>query len=135
MIFTDFQELFRDKPILLQELLCKHYLEDQLGCINRAYMEYYVLMMNKECTLLDFYDIEDLEYLRIEPEANTILDLTKDFFINNKFIFKQVIDNDENLSFEKQIGDKKLKFYILQNSGTSGDYECCASIILRYVLK
>jgi len=130
----DFKEEFKDLPPILYELLIKHFKLNETGCIHRAYIEYYDVMKNKECTLLDFYNTEDLEYLRVEPEVNCIIEieLDKDYFLLNKFIFEKISKDetkDETIAYFK---NEEISFYIIHNVGSSGDYDCCASIILRY---
>jgi RIO-like serine/threonine protein kinase len=122
--FEDFKEV---NPILY-ELLIKHYKLEETGCIHRAYQEYYVLMKNKECTLLDFYHTEDLKYLRVEPEIDCLIEFSKEYFLSNTFIFENVSSNESIMYFK----NKDVYFYIIQNFGSGGDYDCCASIVLRY---
>lgn len=48
----DISELFEGfQNETIKELIMKHHSVDPEGCIHRAYMEYYSLMINKECTL------------------------------------------------------------------------------------
>jgi hypothetical protein len=122
--FEDFKEV---NPILY-ELLIKHYKLEETGCIHRAYQEYYALMKNKECTLLDFYHTEDLKYLRVEPEIDCLIEFSKEYFLSNTFIFENVSSNKSIMYFK----NKHVYFYIIQNLGSGGDYDCCASIVLRY---
>ena len=128
MILEDFKEDFKDVNPILYELLIKHYNLNQAGCIHRAYLEYYWVMKNKECTLLDFYDTEDLEYLRVEPEINCVIEFDKKYFLSEKFIFENISKDETQVYFK----NKKISFYIIQNFGSMGDYNCCASIVLRY---
>ena len=128
MTLEKFKEDFKDLPPILYELLIKHFKLNETGCIHRAYIEYYDVMKNKECTLLDFYNTEDLEYLRVEPEVNCRIELDKDYFLLNKFVFEK-ISKDETKAYFK---NEEISFYIIHNVGSSGDYDCCASIILRY---
>ena len=123
-----FKEDFKDLPPILYELLIKHYKLKQTGCVGRAYKEYYELMKNKECSLLDFYHTEDLVYLRVEPEVKCDIEFSKQYFLLNKFIFEN-ISKDENVAYFK---NDNISFYIIQNFGSSGNYDCCASIVLRY---
>jgi hypothetical protein len=123
-----FKDDFKDLPPILYELLIKHYNLDQVGCITRAYKEYYKLMKNKECTLLDFYHTEDLKHLRVEPEVKCKIEFSKDYFLSNKFVFEKISEN-ENVAYFK---NHNISFYIIQNVGSGGDYDCCASIVLRY---
>jgi len=132
MTLEKFKEDFKDLPPILYELLIKHFKLNETGCIHRAYIEYYDVMKNKECTLLDFYNTEDLEYLRVEPEVNCIIELNKDYFLLNKFVFEKISKDetkDETIAYFK---NEEISFYIIHNVGSSGDYDCCASIILRY---
>jgi hypothetical protein len=122
-------EDFKELPSLLYELIIKHNSINESGCIHRAYKEYYSLMKNKECILLDFYNKEDLEYLRVEPEPQEFIEFNKEYFLSNKFIFENMF---EDIAYFR---DKDISFYIIQDIGSAGDYDCCASIILRYKSK
>jgi len=128
MTLEKFKEDFKDLPPILYKLLIKHFKLNESGCIHRAYTEYYNLMKNKQCILLDFYNTEDLEYLQVEPEINCVLELDKDYFLSHKFTFEK-ISKDETIAYFK---NKENSFYIIQDPGSVGDYNCCASIILRY---
>lgn len=128
MTLEDFKKDFKDVNPILYELLIKHYKIDLTGCIDRAYKEYYSLMKNKECILLDFYDKEDFKYLRVEPDINCIIELDKKYFLSEKFIFTNISKDESQLYFK----NKQVSFYIKQNIGSTGDYNCCASIVLRY---
>ena len=123
-----FKEDFKDLPPILYELLIKHYNLNQTGCIDRAYKEFYVLMKDKECSLLDFYNLDDLENLRVEPEIDCVIEFSKEYFLLERFIFENVSSN-EMLTFFK---NKDVYFYIRQDPGSGGNYSCCASIVLRY---
>lgn len=124
----EFKEDFKDLPPMLYELLIKHYNLNKDGCIHRGYQEYYNLMKNKECALLDFYSIEDLEYLRVESEINSKIEFNKEYFLSNTFIFLNISDDETKAYFKNE----RLCFYIIQNPGSGYDYDCCASIVLRY---
>ena len=134
MTLEKFKEDFKDLPPILYELLIKHFKLNETGCIHRAYIEYYDVMKNKECTLLDFYNTEDLEYLRVEPEVNCIieLELNKDYFLLNKFVFEKISKDETKDETKAYFKNEEISFYIIHSVGSSGDYDCCASIILRY---
>lgn len=87
----------------------------------------YEVMKNKECTLLDFYDKEDLDDLKVEADFDCNLEFDKDYFLSNKFIFKYITDDKTVIYFK----NKEVSFYIDSWGNYSYD-DCFSCLVLIY---
>jgi hypothetical protein len=107
-----------------------------LGCVVRALDRVHEFYTNKNVNLNVFFNTQELRYLKVEPEANVTKELEKEYFLSNEFTFigwSEVSNWATRYEF-KGHDLSQLTFYILYNCGSGGDFECCASIILRYSL-
>lgn len=103
-----------------------------MGSMCRTSDVYDNFYLNQYIKLDTFYDNESLSYIKIEPLPGTNLQLDKEYFTTNKFKLVKCEYDNENRVDKRIFKNDNIEFYILYNFGSSGDFSCCASIILRY---